>query len=179
VSVVGLTVELVVGTASGEEAVRKIAVAFERAGDEVKDFGRHVFPRLVPVFEAAEGRQFEGQGQGPFAGHWAALSEQYAKWKAKKYPGKPLLRRTDSLFEALTSSTSPLASREWSASEFAFGTVGLEYADHHQVGTEFMPARPPFDFDTEFEDGLQQATQLGIVDALRAARLDEVAEVTP
>lgn len=177
-SVVGLTVELVVTDARGEQAVQKITTAFERAGDEIKDFGKHVFPRLVSVFEAAEGRQFDAEGGGPFAGHWAALSKRYAEWKSKAYPGKKTLERTGDLREALTSSTSPLAARDYSASSMAFGTAGVEYASFHVTGTPFMPARAPFDFDATFEDELEKATHLGIVDALRAARLDEVADVT-
>lgn len=177
-SVVGLTVELVVGTESGD-ATQRISAAFERAGDEVRDLMKYAGPRLVPVFEDAETRQFAAEGDGPYAGHWAALSEAYAAWKAKKYPGKPLLVRTGELREALTSSSSPLAARDYSATQFAFGTVGLEYASFHQVGAAFMPARPPFDFDSEFENEFEAAAHLSVVDALKAARLDEFARVSP
>lgn len=178
-TVYGLTVEYAVGNATGDDAVTRLSTAFERGGDAISNFGEHVFPRLVPIFETAEGRQFDAQGTGPFAGHWAPLSSAYAQWKAKAAPGKPILELSGDLREALTRSSSPLASREWSANDFAFGTRGVEYASYHQVGTGRMPARPPFDFGEGFEEELTRATQLGLVAALRAARVDEVADVQP
>jgi len=179
VSAAVISVEVVVGTDTGDTAIQRVTAAFERAGDELQNFGAHVFPRLIPVFEAAEQRQFDAGGQGPYSGHWAPLSEAYAKWKRDNYPGQPTLVRTGALREALTQPTSPLANRQYSSSQFNFGTVGLEYASYHQVGTSQMPARPPFDFDSRFEDEFNAEARLGLVDAIRAARVDEFAEVTP
>lgn len=177
-SVVGLSIEVTVGTDAGP-ATQRIVAAFERAGDELRGLMQYAGPRLVPVFESGLERQFDAEGHGPYAGHWAALSKRYAEWKAEKYPGRPILERTGDLRTALTQSSSPLASREWSASEFAFGTVGLEYAAFHQLGTAFMPARPPFDFDSQFEDAFTQAAHLAVVDAVKAARVSDFAQVTP
>ena len=177
-SAVALVIQLEVGTSTGDSAVQRIVTAMERAGENLTDFGQHTFPLLAPVFEAAESRQFDSRGGGPTAGHWAELTTKYAEWKAKHFPGKAILERTGDLREALTSSSSPLASREYSASEFAFGTVGLEYASFHQVGTRSMVARPPFDFDSTFESELEQQMQLGIVAAVRAAGVADFAEVS-
>ena len=104
--------------------------------------GRHVFPLLPPVFEAAEQRQFDAEGTGPVAGSWAPLSSMYAEWKAQKFPGQPILVATGALRDALTKSSSPLAARDWSSSTFQFGTADVEYASHHQLGTEKMPLFP-------------------------------------
>ena len=177
-SAVALVIQLEVGTSTGDAAVQRIVSAMERAGSDLSDFGQHTFPLLAPVFEAAESRQFDSEGAGPTAGHWAALSRKYAEWKSQHFPGKRILERSGDLREALTSSSSPLASREYSASEFAFGTVGLNYASFHQVGTPFMPARAPFDFDSQFEDELERQLQLGVVAAVRAAGVSDFAEVT-
>ncbi len=174
-----LSVEYAVGTETGEPALQSFRAAFERAGDELRDFGRHTFPRLVPVFEDAVRRQFDARGKGPAAGQWKPLSPSYEKWKARAFPGMPLMERTGDLREALTDASSSMAWREWSASEFSFGTAGVPYASYHQTGTGRLPARPVFDFGSDFDSELTSALQLGIVDAMRAARVDEVAEVTP
>ena len=167
-TVYGLQVEVAVGTDDGEGALQRLAVAFERAGDEVQDFGKWVFPKLAPVFEEAVSEQFDARGGGPTAGAWSDLTPDYAKWKAGHYPGQPLHELTGELRAALTNSSAPAAYREWSASEFSFGTIGLEYASFHQVGTERMKARPVFDFGPSFERGLQLATASGLREAIRA-----------
>ena len=74
-SVLGLSVEYRVGMESGPDVLQRLGVAFERAGAETADLGRHVFPLLSPIFEAAEGRQFAAQGTGPVSGAWAARAE--------------------------------------------------------------------------------------------------------
>lgn len=181
-SVLGITVEYRVGSETGPDVLQRLGVAFERAGAELTDLGRNVFPLLTPVFEAAEKRQFDAQGAGPVAGSWNPLSEAYAAWKAKKYPGRPILQRTGALLEALTVASSPFAARDFNASTFLFGTAGVEYASFHQLGTSKMPARPPFDFDPAFEDELQLATRKGINAAIRDSGLDafvgEIPETT-
>lgn len=162
------TVEVAVGGDSGEGALQRFAVAFERAGAAVKDWGRYVFPRLVPVLEGAVREQFDGRGVGP-SGAWAPLSETYAQWKARKAPGMPLMELSGSMREALTNSSSPMAWREWSADAFSFGTVGLRYTGYHQAGTRRMPARPLFDFGPRFEVQLAAAAQAGLREAIREA----------
>lgn len=170
-TVYGLQVEWAVGNDAGPNALGKLTVAFERAGAAVADFGKYVFPKLTPVFEAAEAAQFDAEGAG-LTGAWAALRPSYEEWKSYNFPGLPILQLKGELRAALTSSTSPLAYREWSASEFAFGTVGVEYASFHQTGTrgntrgEGMPARPPFDFGPSFEEALTRAAMRGLREAI-------------
>lgn len=50
------------------------------------------------IIYAEISHQFSAQGQPP----WAPLSRSYAARKARKFPGKPLLRATDGLYESLT-----------------------------------------------------------------------------
>jgi len=178
-SVLGLSIEYRVGTESGPDVMQRMGVAFERAGAELVDMGRHVFPLLPPVFEAAQARQFDAEGGGPVAGSWAELSDVYAAWKAKRYPGQPILVARGDLRDALTQPNSPFGARDWSASSFVFGTAGIEYASFHQTGTARMPARPPFDLDSQFEDELSVAGRKGINSAIRAANLDTFVGTIP
>jgi hypothetical protein len=176
--IAGLKVEWASTGQDGAEEMQRMAVAFERAGDELADFGRYVFPKLVPVFEEEMRDQFAAEGRGPRSGAWAPLSEQYAEWKDQHYPGQPILRREGTLHEALTSSGSPFARRAIAGDEFDFGTIGVEYASYMQVGTERMPARPPVDLGADFERLLVQAGEEAAREAISAAGVDEFAEVT-
>ena len=178
-SVLGLSIEWRIGSETGPDTLQRMGVAFERAGAELVDLGKHVFPLLAPVFEAAEARQFDAEGSGPARGAWADLSEVYAAWKDKKYPGAPLLVATGALREALTAASSPLGARDYSASTFVFGTVGVPYASFHQSGTGKMPARPPFDMDEQFQDDLRTAARKGVNAAIRAADLEPLVGTIP
>lgn len=171
-SVAAITLEYSVGSDKGEASVQRFAMALERAGDELKDFGRYVFPRVQSVLEEAEQAQFAARGKGPAVGAWKPLSVRYAKWKAVHYPGKPLLEASGAMKEGLTSTSSTYAARDYSASMMNFGTVGVPYASYHQIGTPFLPARSPFDFGPEFEVELSKAVRLGAIDAVRAAGLE-------
>lgn len=174
--IAGINIQyLVAGVDQGPAVLERISTAFERAGDELRDFSKNVFPKLTPVFEAEERRQFDAQGGGPRGG-WAALSPGYAKWKEENYPGKSILRRTDALYEALTESSSVFAERVMSGDQFNFGTRGLEYASFHQLGTGSMVDRPPFDFSDDFERDLVEAALEGAREAVAASGLNEWVE---
>lgn len=157
---------------SGEDTPERMVAAFERAGDELADFGQYLFPRMVPVFEAEMAEQFDAEGKGA-SGSWAPLSAQYAEWKEQNYPGRPILQREGVLHEALTSSASPFARRVTTADSFDFGTIGVEYADLHQLGTSRMPRRPPFDFSDDFERLLTQEGAEAAREAVANAGADE------
>jgi phage gpG-like protein len=175
--VLGVELEYYVGTRKTDSAVfQRMAVAFERAGAELAKVGRFVFPKLIPVFEAEAKRQFDARGRGPNEGKWAPLSAQYAEWKAKRYPGKGILERTGTLRAALTQSSSGFAEREWSDSQFNFGTRNVQWASYHQVGAGKMPPRPPFDFGPEMETALNKATREGVREAVKKAGVEEFAE---
>jgi phage gpG-like protein len=175
----GFKVEWSVGDRTGDDVPREMALAFERAGDELADFEAHLFPRLTPVFEQEMREQFDDEGHGPVAGAWAPLSEQYAEWKDKNYPGRPILQREGTLYEALTSSGSPFARRAYSGDTYDFGTIGVEYASYHQLGAEKLPPRPPFDMGDDFEKQLLQEGEAAAREAMEAAGADEYLEVTP
>lgn len=170
----GLSIEYRVGNVpSGEDTLQRMTAAFERAGSELADFGTHVFPKMVPVLEAEVARQFAAEGRGPHAGSWAQLSPAYEAWKGQNYPGRPILERTGALKDALTSSSSSHALRDFSTTAFNYGTEGLDYGSLHQSGTRDMPDRPPFDFTTDFENDVQRVALEGAREALHAAGADE------
>lgn len=174
--IAGLHIEWsVAGAVPGEQVLERITTAFERAGDEMQDFSKHVFPKLTPIFEAESARQFDAQGGGPRGG-WAALSPSYALAKEQTYPGKTILRRTDALYEALTSSSSVFAERVMTGEQFNFGTRGVDYASYHQVGTSTMVDRPEFDFSPDFERDVQEATLEGVREAVKDSGLAEFVE---
>lgn len=172
--VVGLRIEYQVGNQFGETVLRDLAVAFETAGDNLSDFGKYVFPRLTPVFEKHLSKQFASEGGAGEHGRWAPLSDAYARWKNRHHPGLPILELTGALSRALTDSSDSGAYREYTAAEYAFGTRGVAYASFHQLGTESMPARPEFDFPSEFRDDLQAAALEGVREAIRASRLGQM-----
>lgn len=173
----GISIEYRVGNVpSGDDTLERMTLAFERAGSELQDFGTHVFPKMVPVFEEELGEQFAAEGRGPNAGSWAALSPAYEAWKGEHYPGKGILERTGAMRDALTSSSASHALRDFSSTEFNFGTAGLEYPSFHQSGTSRMVDRPPFDFTASFEHELQRAGLEGAREAIHAAGADEFIE---
>lgn len=174
--IVGLNIQYqVAGADVGEAVFEKMTVAFERAGDELKDWDKHLFPKLTPVFEAEMEKQFESEGSGQ-SGSWAELTEPYGTWKEQHFPGRPILVREGGMYAALTQSSSPFARRVWSGDEYDFGTLGLAYPSFHQVGTERMTDRPLFDFSSDFQRDLQAASLEAARDAVRDSGLNEFVE---
>ena len=78
----------------------QLARTLERFGGAEVDLSR-AWTQITALFLDAERRQFASQGAYG-SGGWAPLSPKYARWKARHYPGKPILRRTDELFRSLT-----------------------------------------------------------------------------
>lgn len=177
-SVQGLELQWQVGSETGDAVLERMTVAFERLGEGLSDFSRFTFPKVIEAFEAESRGQFDVEGGGP-SGSWAALSPAYAAWKEQNYPGQTILRRTDKLFEALTSSSSPFARREISKDSLDYGTLGVEYASFHQLGTDVLTARPPFDFGSEMERSLTRAMAEGAREAIAASGVADFTEVTP
>ena len=112
-----------------------------------------VAARLAKPFDKAPARQIRDayiqrieeafSSRGVSVGGWAPLDPLYAKYKRRKYPGRPLLVRTGEMKEALTRK---------GHREFVFNrrsnmlVLGSDnpIAPYHQEGTERMPDRPLF-----------------------------------
>ena len=176
--IVGIAIDYLIKDQRGDAAVlRKMQSAIERAGDEIKDFERYLWPRVTTAFETEMQKQFAEEGGGPGRGRWADLSPAYAKWKEQNFPGQPILQRTGDMYRALTDSADPHALRVTQGDRFEFGTRGLPYPSFHQLGTQLMPDRPPFDFSNDFKQDINAAMMGAVRDALEASGADEVFEV--
>lgn len=75
---------------------------------------------------------------------WPALSPAYESWKARAFPGQPIMRASDRLYDSLTSQTSDTIWRVGPRS-IEFGSR-VPYFEFHQEGTSRMPARPVLTF---------------------------------
>lgn len=170
-----LSVELAyyVGNQRDDLALQKMRVAFERADFGMRKLGKYLFPRLIGLMEKEASRQFKTGGAGPNRAKWAALTEPYRTWKAKRYPGKPILVRTETLKQALTESSSPFAERSFSDESMTFGTKGLPYASFPQTGTVRMVSRPPLDFTESFEKAVRRESLAAAREVMEEARLGE------
>lgn len=136
----------------------RIELVGEKAIESIFDHIKHIpddwsgaWDPMADDFRASEAAIFAEQGPG-----WAPLSPRYSKWKAKHYPGMPLLVRTGALQASLTVPDSEGNINEIYPTEMLLGsdlkvpsgkyTLGML----HQTGTRphkgspnGMPARPP------------------------------------
>lgn len=96
------------------------------------------FEVIAEQFLVAEQQQFATEG-GFGSGGWAPLSEGYAAWKAKHYPGTKILHRTGELERSLTEGPEI---RVIEPHMMILGSA-VEYGVFHQEGTDRMPRRRP------------------------------------
>ncbi|NUQ01235.1 MAG: phage virion morphogenesis protein [Armatimonadetes bacterium] len=98
-----------------------------------------------PVFEAiaedwSESRAATFGQEGAFEGgrKWAPLSERYARWKARHFPGMPILQRTGALQRATTQPVTELSAQQLVL------TIDNDYAVYHQspAPRQVLPRRP-------------------------------------
>ena len=60
---------------------------------------------------------------------WPALDRKYAKWKARKFPGKPMMRRTERLFlAAIGRSDDSIKEMTPTSATFGVDTAKVPYA---------------------------------------------------
>jgi phage gpG-like protein len=78
---------------------KQVSTILSNIYSRVKDL-RPAFKQIADNFRETERITFEKQGR---PGEWRALSPKYAAWKAKNYPGKPIMVLTGDLKKSLTS----------------------------------------------------------------------------
>tara|TARA_R100001594_G_scaffold25875_3_gene50415 strand:+ start:1419 stop:2141 length:723 start_codon:yes stop_codon:yes gene_type:complete len=88
----------------------EIRIAFEDWAKEIDDFSRPL-KDVARLFRAHERRQFETEGSQTGA-RWEKLSTKGAKggydaWKARRFPGQPILQRSGVLYRAMTQKGAP------------------------------------------------------------------------
>jgi phage gpG-like protein len=143
------------------DGATEIDRAFNRIDRFISDF-RNVWPAVTDEFYAIEESQFASQGSKGASGRWAPLSKAYAAYKAQAFPGQPILRAENSLYESLTSPEG--LDSIYRATQFEL-TIGSKapYATAHQRGSGRMPARPPISLTESDKRRMQKAIQQGLV----------------
>jgi phage gpG-like protein len=137
-----------------------------RFSNGAQDF-RVIAPTLLVTIRDIVREQFAAQGRGLF-GRWRKLSDRYAQWKARKYPGQPILRASDRMFNSLMSRTqySIVSLRK---TELIYGTR-VRYASFHQTGTAKMARRPIFDLRDADKERLIKNVQARLVRLTKTGR---------
>lgn len=94
-------------------------------------------------FWQIEAKQFDSEGGA--SGGWLALNQDYAKWKARNFPGAKILERTGILKGSLTNQN-PWTVNEPEKLKVTVGTK-VPYAAYHQTGGagNRPPQRRPID----------------------------------
>jgi phage gpG-like protein len=98
--------------------------------DAVRDL-RPLWPSVLVYLRKATQQTFATQG-GRIGESWPELSTGYAKQKARVWPGQPILRASDAMFNSLVSQTGDSVA-EMNRDSFAFGTRDRK-AKYHQRG---------------------------------------------
>lgn len=90
---------------------------------------------------------FDSEGAKTASGRWARLSPAYAAQKARRFPGKTILRRKDRMFRSFVTRRENVAfaARHRDGFLFKYGSLVPVYPELHQTGTPFMPARKIID----------------------------------
>lgn len=145
-------------TVDGVEVLNR---GFNRVEEAISDF-RSIWPNVAQEFYAIEREQFESEGSAGASGKWAALSPAYKRWKEANYPGQPIMRLENTLFESLTDSEALDAVFRPGSDELVIGSR-TPYA-RRQHGT-----RPLISFSESQKRRLQKAIQRGLVEFTRRA----------
>lgn len=117
----------------GDVQIDRTLAAIEHNVDDATE----VWEKLADDFGSGNRDQFASQGAS--SGGWQALSPAYAAWKQANYPGKKILRRTDELYQSLTSR--PFGVEQISPGAMAIGS-DVEHGKYHQLG-DGVPRRRP------------------------------------
>lgn len=122
-------------TIEGETQIDRTLARF---ADNVGDASA-LWDKLADRFARVERRQFDSEGAYG-SGGWPALSPKYAAWKARHYPGKPILEREGDLRASLTER--PFGIEVIEPGFMVLGS-GIDYGRFHQAGAGRLPQRRP------------------------------------
>lgn len=147
-----------VGEVQGVEVLNR---GFNRIEGAISDF-RSLWPAVAGEFYAIEREQFDSEGAAGASGKWAALSPAYKKWKEANYPGQPIMRLENPLFESLTDPEALDAIFRPGADELVIGTK-LPYARRQHR------TRPLISMTEQQKRRIQKAIQRGLVEFTRRA----------
>src|SRR3954471_23324396 len=137
-----------------------------RFSDNIGD-ARPAWEALATRFARVEARQFASEGAYG-SGGWAPLSERYAEWKERHYPGKPILERSGTLLHSLTVRPFPIEVLD--ASSMTIGS-DVDYGEYHQAGGDRLPRRRPVELPDSERRTWVRLLQRFIVTGIAADRL--------
>lgn len=143
------------------DGVETLNRAFNRVDEFISDF-RGIWPRVATEFYQIEHEQFESEGAAGAAGKWAPLSPAYKQWKETHFPGQPILRLSNALFDAMTSPDALDSIYRPDRDELTIGAK-LPYGRVHQR------TRPVISFTEQQKRRIQKAIQAGLVEFTRKA----------
>ena len=130
-----------------------IRMAGEQAIDSTLDRLTERAQNLTPIWPEVKTRlheiisdAFEHEGGSTAAGRWAPLSAKYAVWKARNFPGKPILERTGRLRASITGGPEETVVM---APHRLLLQSQVPYGGFHQMGTAVMPRRAPIGLTSE------------------------------
>lgn len=146
-----------------------LARGLSRFGEGIRDFSP-VWKQIHDDFLRIEGEQFKTEGARS-GNPWAPLSPSYAAWKAKYFPGLPILQRTGQLFGQLAFGSSGLVVEVEPLRLLMYPTA--YYAAIHQQGSPMtgMPARPPVALTEDDKMGWMKMLHNFVYDKAREARV--------
>jgi len=144
-------------TVDGEKQLDRALSRFGEHLGDLSPFFEEVANLLTDIVEA----QFSEQGGR--TGQWQSLSPQYAKWKARIFPGQPILVATGRMRESLIGRTGD-SIREISSNEMRWGSSvrtgrGAPYPVFHQRGGDTLPQRKIIDLTEEDREAIMKMLQ--------------------
>lgn len=134
---------------------------FNRVEGIISDF-RPIWPAVAQEFYAIEREQFESEGSAGALGKWAALSPAYKRWKEVHFPGQPIMRLENTLFESLTDPEALDAIFRPGKDELVIGSRTPYARRQHRT-------RPLISLTESQKRRLQKAIQRGLVEFTRRA----------
>lgn len=143
------------------EGVEILNRAFNRVEESISDF-RPLWPAVAQEFYAIEREQFDTEGAAGASGKWAALSPAYKRWKEINYPGQPIMKLENTLFESLTDPEALDAIFRPGKDELVIGSKTPYARRQHQT-------RPLISMSESQKRRLQKAIQRGLVQFTRQA----------
>lgn len=148
---------------------RQIDFAVSNLLRKVTDF-RDLWPSMVTVLHGVIKRNYDAQGAGSPRGRWAPLSPKYAKWKAEKRPGRPILVFDGVLRASLTQRGAEGSIVETSQPMSMRVSTSVPYAVYHQRGVpeNNLPMRRPVDLSPRDQLAIAKEVQRYVnTDALK------------
>lgn len=160
-----------------EPDAENIAIGLSKWAALIKDW-RPIFTDIANLFRKHEKRHLKTEGAAT-GKKFEPLSEAYAAWKDRNFPGRPILVLRGTLREALTKKGAPGSLELLGRKRMVVGlnpgyrtpqgVLLSDYAHAHSQG-DGVPARPPIRYDTKVHTAkLKETSMVGGVVPLGTA----------